>query len=43
MERLRFELDGRTVDLCSKGVAVDSAGNLYLSTGYQIIKATPRL
>jgi len=43
LEKLRFELDGRTVDLCTSGVAVDSAGCLYLATRYQIIKATPRL
>ena len=43
IEQLRFLMDGRTVDLCASGIAVDSAGNLYLATGYQIIKATSRL
>ena len=43
IEQLRFLMDGRTVDLCASGIAVDSAGDLYLATSYQIIKATSRL
>ncbi|HPB65243.1 MAG TPA: hypothetical protein PLW80_01710 [Spirochaetales bacterium] len=43
IEQLRFHLDGRTVDLCARGIAVDSARRLYLATEYQIIRATPRL
>jgi len=43
IEQMRFLLDGRTVDLCASGLAVDPAGNLYLATSYQIIKASSRL
>ncbi|HPE89757.1 MAG TPA: hypothetical protein P5298_08150 [Spirochaetia bacterium] len=43
IERLRADVGGKTADVYSNhGIAIDSAGRVYMPSGYQILRLTPR-